>query len=47
MSRWDPKVSSLWFDVLSGLVDPKFQGKEEPTQEEIEMLMNEVPDQKV
>lgn len=35
--------SSLWIDVLSGLVDPKFERQEEPTQEEIDMLMNEVP----
>jgi hypothetical protein len=36
--------SSLWTDVPSGLVGPKFERQDEPTQEEIEMLMNEVPD---
>jgi hypothetical protein len=36
--------SSLWIDVPSGLVGPKFERQEEPTQEEIDMLMNEVPD---
>lgn len=36
--------SSLWIDVPSGLVGPKFERQDEPTQEEIEMLMNEVPD---
>ncbi len=35
--------SSLWIDVPSGLVGPKFERQEEPTQEEIDMLMNEVP----
>lgn len=37
--------SSLWIDVPSGLVSPKFERDDEPTQEEIEMLLNEVPDQ--
>jgi hypothetical protein len=36
--------SSLWIDVPSGLVSPKFEREDEPTQEEIEMLLNEVPD---
>ena len=36
--------SSLWIDVPSGLVAPKFERQDEPSQEEIEMLMNEVPD---
>ena len=36
--------SSLWIKVPSGLVSPKFERQDEPTQEEIEMLMNEVPD---
>jgi hypothetical protein len=36
--------SSLWINVPSGLVGPKFERQDEPTQEEIEMLMNEVPD---
>ena len=36
--------SSLWIDVPSGLVGPKFERLEEPTQEEIDMLMNDVPD---
>jgi hypothetical protein len=36
--------SSLWIDVTSGLVSPKFEREDEPTQEEIEMLLNEVPD---
>jgi hypothetical protein len=36
--------SSLWIDVPSGLVSPKFEREDEPTKEEIEMLMNEVPD---
>lgn len=36
--------SSLWIDVPSGLVGPKFERDDEPTQEEIEMLLNEVPD---
>jgi hypothetical protein len=36
--------SSLWIDVTSGLVSPKFERENEPTQEEIEMLLNEVPD---
>jgi hypothetical protein len=37
--------SSLWIDVTSGLVSPKFEREDEPTQEEIEMLLNEVPDE--
>ena len=36
--------SSLWIDVSSGLVSPKFEREDEPTQEEIEMLLHEVPD---
>jgi hypothetical protein len=36
--------SSLWIDMPSGLVSPKFEREDEPTQEEIEMLLNEVPD---
>jgi hypothetical protein len=36
--------SSLWIDVTSGLVSPKFECEDEPTQEEIEMLLDEVPD---
>lgn len=31
-------------DVPSGLVGPKFERQEESTQEEIDMLMSEVPD---
>lgn len=36
--------SSLWIDVASGLVSPKFERENEPTQEEIDMLLDEVPD---
>ena len=36
--------SSFWIDVTSRLVSPKFEREDEPTQEEIEMLLNEVPD---
>jgi hypothetical protein len=36
--------SSLWIDVASGLVSPKFEGEDEPTREEIDMLLDEVPD---
>lgn len=36
--------SSLWIDVASGLVSPKFERDDEPTKEEIEMLLSEVPD---
>jgi hypothetical protein len=36
--------SSLWIDVPSGLVRPKFERDDEPTKEEIEMLLDEVPD---
>jgi len=36
--------SSLWIDVSSGLVGPKFERDDEPTQEEIQMLLDEVPD---
>ncbi|MFN2434869.1 MAG: hypothetical protein ABR515_05805 [Nitrososphaeraceae archaeon] len=36
--------SSIWIDVSSGLVSAKFEREDEPTQEEIEMLLNEVPD---
>lgn len=36
--------SSLWIDVSSGLVGPKFERDDEPTKEEIEMLLDEVPD---
>ena len=38
--------SSIWIDVSSGLVSPKFEREDEPTQEEINMLLDEVPDQK-
>lgn len=36
--------SSLWINVASGLVSPKFERDDEPTREEIEMLLREVPD---
>lgn len=36
--------SSFWIDVTSRLVSPKFEREDEPTQEEIEMLLNEVSD---
>jgi hypothetical protein len=36
--------SSIWIDVASGLVSPKFEREDEPTQEEIDMLLSEVPD---
>jgi hypothetical protein len=36
--------SSLWIDVASGLVSPKFEREDEPTREEIDMLLREVPD---
>lgn len=36
--------SSIWIDVSSGLVSAKFEREDEPTQEEIDMLLNEVPD---
>jgi hypothetical protein len=36
--------SSIWIDVASGLVSPKFERENEPTQEEIDMLLDEVPD---
>jgi hypothetical protein len=36
--------SSLWIDVASGLVSPKFEREDEPTHEEIDMLLSEVPD---
>lgn len=36
--------SSIWIDVSSGLVSAKFERENEPTQEEINMLLNEVPD---
>lgn len=36
--------SSIWIDVSSGLVSAKFEREDEPTQEEIEMLLNEVPE---
>jgi hypothetical protein len=36
--------SSIWIDVPSGLVSAKFEREDEPTQEEINMLLNEVPD---
>jgi hypothetical protein len=42
ITRYDG--SSLWIDVSSGLVSPKFEREDEPTQEEIDMLVNEVPD---
>lgn len=38
--------SSIWINVSSGLVSPKFEREDEPTQEEINMLLDEVPDQK-
>ena len=36
--------SSFWIDVTSRLVSPKFEREDEPTQEEIEILLNDVPD---
>ncbi|CAN5605412.1 hypothetical protein BH18THE1_BH18THE1_07980 [soil metagenome] len=36
--------SSIWIDVPSGLVSAKFEREDEPTQEEIDMLLSEVPD---
>lgn len=36
--------SFIWIDVASGLVNPKFEREDEPTQEEIDMLLSEVPD---
>lgn len=36
--------SSIWIDVASGLVSPKFEREDEPTQEEIDMLLSEVPE---
>jgi hypothetical protein len=36
--------SSIWIDVSSGLVGPKFEHEDEPTQEEIDMLLNEAED---
>ncbi len=36
--------SSIWIDVSSGLVSAKFEREDEPTQEEIETLLNELPD---
>ena len=42
ISNYDRR--SLWIDVASGLVSPKFQRENEPTQEEIDMLLDEVPD---
>jgi hypothetical protein len=36
--------SSIWMDVPSGLVSAKFEREDEPTQEEIDMLLSEVPD---
>jgi hypothetical protein len=36
--------SSIWIDVPSGLVSAKFERENEPTQEEIDMLLNEVPE---
>ena len=36
--------SSIWIDLSSGLVSAKFEREDEPTQEEIDMLLNEVPD---
>ena len=37
--------SSIWIDVPSGLVSAKFERENEPTQEEIDMLLNEVPEE--
>jgi len=37
--------SSIWIDVPSGLVSAKFERDDEPTQEEIDMLLSEVPDE--
>jgi hypothetical protein len=42
ISKYDG--SSIWIDVPSGLISAKFEREDEPTQEEIEMLLNEVPD---
>ena len=36
--------SSFWIDVTSRLVSPKFEREDEPPQEEIEILWNDVPD---
>jgi hypothetical protein len=36
--------SSIWIDVASGLVGPKFEREDEPTQGEIDMLLSEVPE---
>jgi len=36
--------SSIWIDVPSGLVNAKFEHEDEPTQEEINMLLNELPE---
>lgn len=36
--------SSIWIDASSGLVSAKFEREDEPTPEEINMLLDEVPD---
>ena len=36
-------VPSGLTSVASGLVSPKFEREDEPTQEEIDMLLSEVP----
>jgi hypothetical protein len=36
--------SSLWIDVPSGLVSLKFEREREPTKEEIDILLSEMPD---
>jgi len=36
--------SSIWIDVPSGLVSLKFEREHEPTKEEIDILMSEIPD---
>jgi hypothetical protein len=38
------KEPLFWIDVTSRLVSPKFEREDEPTQEEIEILLNDVPD---
>jgi hypothetical protein len=39
--------SSLWVNVPSGLVSPKFERKIEPTQQEIDMLVKEAENKKM
>jgi hypothetical protein len=36
--------SSIWIDVSNGLVSPKVEREDEPTQEEIDMLLKEAAD---